>query len=68
MPCSVSFFASFFAWCFVRMNRMRRPVPEASVFTSSFFASTSSISKTWCVIAATGEFASSTEWSTSFCR
>ena len=30
MPAAVSCCASFLAWCLVRMNRMRRPVPEAS--------------------------------------
>ncbi|KZX21546.1 hypothetical protein ACH61_01299 [Rathayibacter tanaceti] len=68
MPWPVSCFASFFAWCLVRMKRMRRPVPDARVFTSAFFASRPSTSKTWWVISATGEFASSTECSTSFCR
>ena len=43
IPCAVSCWASFLAWCFVRMNRMRRPVPDASVRTSSFLASTPSV-------------------------
>jgi hypothetical protein len=47
---------------------MRRPVPDASVRTSSFFSSAPATWKTWCVIAATGECASSTECSTSFSR
>ncbi len=68
MPASVSCRASFLAWCFVRVKRMRRLVPEASAVTRSFLVVASDVSNRWCVIAATGEVASSTECSTSFCR
>ena len=39
MPDAVSCLASFLAWCLVRVNRMRRPVPDASFSTRSFLAS-----------------------------
>ena len=43
------------------MNRIRRPLPDASRCTSRLLASTPATWKTWWVIC-TGEFASSTEW------
>ena len=64
MPAAVSFLASFLAWCLVRMNRMRRPEPEARVCTRSFLSAALRTSKTWWVIFSTGLLTSSSEWVT----
>src|ERR1700752_2996939 len=50
------------------MNRIRRPVPEASRCTRSFLACTPETWNTWWVISGTGELGPSTECSTALCR
>ncbi len=66
--CRGELLASFFAWCLVRMNSTRRPVPEASSCTICFFASASRTARMWCVICGGAAAASSTEWRTGLLR
>ena len=68
MPAAVSCFASFFAWCFMRVKKMRRAVPEASASMSESFAPLPETSNTWCVSCGTTDSAESTECMIGECR
>ena len=67
MPFCVRFLASFLAWNLVRVNRMRRPLPEASVRTSSCL-SPRVVSNTWWVIRSGSVVAESTSCTLGSCR